>query len=328
MNRRPSILPLLSKRLVRRLGTPGSFLAGAPVLPGFAAPVINSRTRRSTKSSLLRPVPLVLLSLCFGTWQAIPATAPVTTLSSNAAPPTVGMEGRIEVLLPPGLRASVATNQTALLLRIASTRPHGGQVHYDLRYIGRVAGEHDLRRYLIDTNNSPATNLPLLAVQVAGILPKTHNGWLEDQALRAPSMFGGYRAVVATVIVVWALLLFPLVLLRRRAVLTTDPGPVRLPSLADRLKPLVEAAAAGTLAADGQAALERMLINHWQRRLQLESLSGELLIQRLREHPEAGLLLDALEDWLHRPPGSVAVRIDELLAPYRQLPVESGEVAR
>ena len=53
-------------------------------------------------------------------------------------------------------------------LRIASTRPHGTQVHYDLRYIGRVPGAHDLRWQLLDTNGVPATNLPPLLVEVAG----------------------------------------------------------------------------------------------------------------------------------------------------------------
>jgi len=238
------------------------------------------------------------------------------------------MEGRIEVLLPPDLRAEKKKKKSALLLRIASTRPHGSQVHYDLRYIGRVPGEHDLRAYLIDVNGLPPANLPALTVEVAGILPETHNGWIEDQALRAPSMFGGYRGILATIIVVWALLLFPLMFLRRRPRSATAKSETRAPTLADRLRPLVEQAAAGTLSTDGQAALERMLINHWQQRLQLADTTGERLIQRLREHPEAGRLLRALEDWLHRPPGTAKVGVDELLAPYRQRPVEPKEDGR
>jgi hypothetical protein len=276
-------------------------------------------------SRTIRTALLPLLALCVLWLQSVPAAEPVTTLASNTAPPTVGMEGQLEVLLPPDLRAVVATNKSALLLRVASTRPHGSQVHYDLRYIGRVPGKHDLRDYLIDVNGAPATNLPPLAVEVAGILPKAHNGWLEDQALRAPSIFGGYRGIVGTVIVVWALLLVPLVFMRRRKPVQGAPEPAREPSLADRLKPLVEQAAAGELSADGKATLERMLIQHWQRRLQLADATGERLIQRLREHPEAGRLLRALEDWLHRPPGSVTVNVDNLLAPYRQLPAEPKE---
>lgn len=271
---------------------------------------------------------VLCLALCVLALQTTTAAEPVAVLSSNAAPPTVGMEGRIEVLLPPGLQAAIATNKSSVLLRVASTRPHGAQVHYDLRYIGRVPGTHDLRWQLIDTNGSVATNLPPLLVEVAGILPKVHNGWLEDRALPAPSLFGGYRTILATIIVVWALLLFPLVLLRRRRIVAAGPVTPAGPTLADRLKPLVESAAAGTLSADGKASLERMLINHWQRQLQLEVLTGEGLIHRLRAHDEAGRLLRALEDWLHRPPGSVVVNVDELLAPYRRPAVEPSEVSR
>jgi hypothetical protein len=232
------------------------------------------------------------------------------------------MEGRLEVLLPPDLRAVVATNRSALLLRIASTRPHGSQIHYDLRYIGRVPGTHDLREYLVDAGGVRATNLAPLNVVVTGILPKAHNGWLEEDALPQPSIFGGYRGIIGTVIVVWALLLFPLLFLRRGKPVDAGPAPTREPTLADRLKPLVEQAAAGTLSADGKASLERMLIQHWQRRLKLADLDGERLIHRLREDAEAGRLLRALEDWLHRPPGRVSVDVDELLAPYRRLPPE------
>ncbi len=288
-----------------------------------------SRTRTSARTNAkgwLVGVWLFLSLLMLPT--VIRAADSLTILSSNSAPPTVGMEGRIEVLLPAGLEAAVATNKSVLLLRIASTRPHGSQVHYDLRYIGRLPGEHDLRNYLIDGNGEPATNLSPISVTVAGILPGSHNGWLEDQALRPPSVLGGYRGLVGTLIVVWALLLIPLVFLRRKPLEPAGPEAAREPSLAERLQPLVEQAAAGALSADGQAALERMLIQHWQRRLQLADSSGEQLIQRLREHPEAGRLLRALEDWLHRPPGTVVVSIDDLLAPYRNLPSASGEATR
>src|SRR5690606_1865833 len=74
----------------------------------------------------------------------------LTVLSSNATPPTVGMEGQLEVLLPErGLSAAAANYQSPMLLRIAAVYPHGNLTRYDLRYVGRVPGEHDLREYLI-----------------------------------------------------------------------------------------------------------------------------------------------------------------------------------
>ena len=97
----------------------------------------------------------------------------------------------------------------------------------------------------------------------------------------------------------------------------TNPRP---PSFAEKIRPLVESAAAGQLTAEGKATLERMLITHWQQRLNLSATNTSELIRHLRQHPEAGALLRALEDWLHRPPGRAAVRIEEFLAPYRNLP--------
>jgi hypothetical protein len=62
-----------------------------------------------------------------------------------------------------------------------------------------------------------------------------------------------------------------------------------------------------------------MLIGPWQRRLNLTDANGDELIRRLRQHDEAGVLLRALEDWLHRPPGRGEVRVENFLAPYRNL---------
>jgi hypothetical protein len=102
----------------------------------------------------------------------------------------------------------------------------------------------------------------------------------------------------------------------------------REPTFAERLRPLVERAAAGGLTADEKAALERMLINHWQRRLGLAGADSGELITRLRQHAEAGALLRALEDWLHRPPGSTKVEVESVLAPYRNLPAEETAEAK
>ena len=49
-------------------------------------------------------------------------------------------------------------------------------------------------------------------------------------------------------------------------------------------------------------------------------------VVRLKEHREAGALLRALEDWLHRPPGSASVDVAAVLAPYRDVPAEQDFV--
>jgi hypothetical protein len=274
------------------------------------------------------------LGLCPGLFALVCATTlvaqnsssltPLTVLSSNSTPPTVGMEGRLEVILPEaGLTAKVPDRRAPLLLHIAYTRPHGTLTLYDLRYIGRVPGTFDLRDGLVRTNGTAATNLAALPVSIAGVLPTPHNGWLEEQALRAPSLLGGYRAAAAIVLVLWIAAFFVILRVGRKPATVVVPAPgQRPPTFAERLRPLVERAAAGTISADEKASLERMLIIHWQRRLGLRETDGGELIARLREHGEAGALLRALEDWLHRPPGNAPVQVETVLAPYRNLPAE------
>jgi hypothetical protein len=240
------------------------------------------------------------------------------------------MEGQLDVALPlAGLITKPGDHRAPMLVRIAATQPYGTLTRYDMRYSGRVPGNHDLRDYLFTAEGLPATNLPALNVAVAGLLPTPHNGWLAEQDREPPSLFGGYRATLVVIVVLWALAFFAIWRLGRRPKPVTTVGPVqREPTFAERIRPLVERAAAGTLSADEKATLERMLIAHWQRRLELTDAAGDELIQRLRQHTEAGVLLRALEDWLHRPPGRGEVRVEEFLAPYRNLADEKpAEVA-
>jgi hypothetical protein len=235
------------------------------------------------------------------------------------------MEGQLVVILPePALTTKAPDLLTPVHLRIAYTRPHGTLTHYDLRYIGRVPGEHDLREYLFRTNGFPATNLAALKVTVKGLLPDNHNGWLEQQNVGLPSLFGGYRGISIVVVALWVLALFAIIrFFRKPKAVAVEAAPTRAPTFAERLRPLVERAAAGKLSAEEKAMLERMLLVHWQRRLDLTSKNGDEVMARLRKHPEAGVLLGALEDWLHRPPGRVKVEVETVLAPYRNLPDEA-----
>jgi hypothetical protein len=242
-------------------------------------------------------------------------------LSSNATPPTVGMEGQLDVALPlAGLITKPGDHRAPMLVRIAATQPYGTLTRYDLRYTGRVPGNHDLRDYLFTADGFPPTNLPALKIVVVGLLPTPDNGWLAEQARHPPSVFGGYRATLAVIVALWIVAFVVFWRVGRHAK-SVAPGPPvqRAPTFAERIRPLVERAAAGTLSPDEKATLERMLITHWQQRLELTDASGDELIARLRQHNEAGELLRALEDWLHRPPGRGEVQVENFLAPYRHL---------
>ncbi len=109
---------------------------------------------------------------------------------------------------------------------------------------------------------------------------------------------------------------------RKRAL--AEAAAARPSTLADRLRPLVDAAMAGTLGEGQKAELERLLIGYWRRRLGLERAEPARVMAVLRQHEEAGPLLGRLEDWLHRPPGEAAgpVNVAALLEPYRSIPAE------
>jgi hypothetical protein len=261
---------------------------------------------------------LVALFLGLGTTRA---ETNLIVIQQRPAPPTVGMEGQLEVALPlAGLITLPGDHRAPLVLRIAGSQPHGNLTRYDLRYNGRVPGPHDLRKYLFTAEGQPATNLPALMVNVAGLLPSPHNGWLEEQAHALPALFGSYRRLTIAAATLWVVAFFVLRRVGRtpkpESVQVTNPRPQ---SFAEKIRPLIERAAAGQLTAEEKATLERMLITHWQQRLNLTATNAGELIGHLRQHPEAGSLLRALEDWLHRPPGRVKVQVEELLAPYGQL---------
>ena len=232
--------------------------------------------------------------------------------------PTVGIEGQLDALLPtPELKAKPAGHASPLTLRIAGTRPHGTLIQYDFRYIGLVPGEYDLRTYLMRDGDASTDDLPPLPVKIAGILPADHRGELKPHRSAPFAALGGYRWLIGGAAALWLIAAIPLfLLLRKRAETNEAPAAIAQPSLADRLRPLVQSASAGSPTADQQAQIERLLLAHWRARLGLENVEPAEALPRLREHPEAGALLRALEDWLHRRPGTAKVDVEAMLAPY------------
>jgi hypothetical protein len=258
------------------------------------------------------------------------AAAPSSQLPTTM--PTVGVEGRIELALPGTLlQGKPVTDKAPLLLRVASTQPapRREDIWYDLRYMGLVPGAHDLKNYLVRADGSPTGELPSIPVAVLGLLPEDHKGELVRTSGARWPFFGGYRLVMGAVAGLWAALLVPLIVAgRKRRAKIVAPPPKRK-TFADRLRPLIDQAARGTLSIEEKGKLERMLLWYWQQRLDLTADSPADAIAALRQHDEAGALLRALEEWLHRRPGTSAGRaatdVNALLAPYRDAP-DPGEV--
>jgi hypothetical protein len=241
---------------------------------------------------------------------------------------TVGMPARIEqlVLLGTELEARPIDDRRApIVVRIVDAYPHGSDFRYDIVYYGLEPGTYDLKDSLRRKDRSPTGDLPPIRVVVEPLLPP---GQLEPHRLAlAPSPWlGGYRLLMVLGGLAWigGLAAIALAGRRKRVDSVVAAGPVA--TLADRLRPLVDAAVSGQLSAGQHAELERLLIGYWRRRLDLEQAAPAKLIGLLRNHDEAGPLLRRLEDWLHRPAGTAGpVDVVALLTPYQTISADDLE---
>jgi hypothetical protein len=240
-------------------------------------------------------------------------------------PPTVGMPGRLDGIVLPGsalVARPLEDRRTPIVLRIVSTNRHGTAHRYDIVYYGLEPGAYDLRDYLQRADGSSTTDVPAIPVEVRPAYPREERRRVSEVELAPLPMSRGYTAAMVALGALWVAGLVGLLLLGRKRKDLTDPGEGRPPTLADLLRPLVEKAAAGTIVPEEQARLERLLLSFWRRRESLEGLTVVEGLERLRRHAEAGPLLRALEDWLHKPGGAREADIRTLLRPYRELPAE------
>ena len=166
-----------------------------------------------------------------------------------------------------------------------------------------------------------------IQVNIVSMLPKDHRSDLFDAADFKPTFWGGYRLVLVLVSLTW--LSIPIFVSIRRSLRVVPPQNTSfqepLPSFADQLQPLIEAAASRRLSIREKGSLELLLLYYWRERTTLKSADMASAIRGLRAHPEAGPLVTTVERWLHQSDviGDEADRspeaIVELLKPYRSL---------
>jgi hypothetical protein len=236
--------------------------------------------------------------------------------------PTVGMPAKIEQLVLPGTELEakpIEDRRVPLVLRVATSYPHGLAFRYDLVYYGLEPGEYDLKDYLRRKDGSSMNDVSPIPVRIEPALPR---GQIQPHSLPlTPSPFlGGYRLLLVLGCAAWVAGLAVIVLAGRWKRTGAAAVLVRPATLADRLRPLLDAAVAGKLTQGQHAELERLLIGYWRKRLGLEKAAPAEFIGVLRNHEEAGPLLRRLEDWLHRPGGAVEpVNVALLLKPYQMI---------
>jgi hypothetical protein len=241
--------------------------------------------------------------------------------------PTVGMPARIEQLVLPGTELEAKPRDdraAAMIVRLIDVYPHGTAFRYDIEYVGFEPGERDLRDYLRRKDGSSADDLPPIPVTIRASLSPGQILPHDPQSGGAPRL-GGYRWLLGLGLALWTIGLLVLALRGRRKKSAALSESARPATLADRLRPLVEAAVAGRLESQKLAELERLLIGYWTRRLGLSHMTPVEALGVLRAHEEAGPLLERLEAWLHRPGGEESVDIPALLEPYRSIEAEALE---
>lgn len=212
---------------------------------------------------------------------------------------TIGVEGRRVVeIAGPLLRAAPFTPGDAVSLRIAEAVPTDRGHRYDLRYIAYGPGEHDLAKHLQRDDGEAAANLPTLAIDVASILPAKHGGELFDAPGGPIDLHSNYSLTMRLLWGLWAVALVPLLLYgRRRRAVVEQPAPP--PTVAQRLRDLLERAAVEHLSPAEQADLEQLLLAFWSQRLNLDAERLSDAIESLRNDPTAGRQLAGVERWLH-----------------------------
>jgi hypothetical protein len=235
----------------------------------------------------------------------------------NERSATVGMRACIEELVLPGseLIAAPVSSKDLIVLRVLATRAHGDRFRYDLEWSGLEPGEHDLAKFLVRKDGSAVEGLPAIPVTVTSLLPKGQQE-PSEHAPTAPPRLGGYTVLQVAVGALWLVGLIAILFVGRRRARAAAPPP-GAPTLADRLRPIVEAAATGAASDAQKAELERLLVAFWRERLGLRDQKAAAAIVAIRQHAEAGELLRQLEAWLHMPKPPAPVDVQAVLAPYR-----------
>ena len=248
------------------------------------------------------------------------------TNTTNTASRNIGIEGKASLTLPRAdYQPRPLDDRTELILRIEKVTALASNEHrYDFYYMGLEPGAYKLADFLIRPDGSRPDELGELLLHVRSMLPEDHEGKLNAYVPRLLPAIGGYRAFLGLLAGLWVgILLLYLFFTRKKRVIEPVVFAPPPPSFAERLRPLVEEAAAGKLNVEGQAHLERLLMGYWREKLNLPDMRMAEALTQLKSHRDAGELLRALERWLHRPGVVSAQEVGSLLQPYRNLPLPS-----
>lgn len=235
---------------------------------------------------------------------------------------TVGMRAYVEQIVLEGseLVPAPSSFESPIRLRVLKTWPHGEHLRYDLEWMGLEPGTFDLVEYLERKDGSGKDGLEPVRVTVKALLPFGEFEPGETQPKRAAEV-GGYTTTQIVLGVFWGIGLLAILFVGRKRLPRSAP-PAPKPTLADRLRPLVEKVASGDADEAHKAELERLLVAFWRSRLDLGDKKAVDAIVAIKKHDEAGALLRQVEAWLHAPEPPGDIDVQKLLEPYRAVSAE------
>lgn len=254
-----------------------------------------------------------------------PETVPAPQAALPPVQTTVGMIGHVRGVVLPGseFEPIEAAQKSKIVVRVEYVQKHGTANRYDLEFTAFEKGEYDLATCLRRKDRTENGPLPTIPIVVTEVRNQEQNEPNALGTLKAPRL-GGYETTMWVLATAWVVGFVLIAFLGKKKKKLAAP-PQRQLTLADRLRPIVEQALAGTLLDEQRAELERLLLSHWRSRLQLEDRSARDAMRELREHPEGGAVLRALEQWLHSKDPQ-PVDKEALLRPYATVRDSDGEL--
>lgn len=158
---------------------------------------------------------------------------------------TVGMRAYVEGVVIEGSELVPAPSSTSsqVIVRVVKAWPHGEHLRYDFEWVGFEPGRYDLAEFLVRKDGSAMDALPPLKVTVKSLLP-AEAFEPSDIDPAAAARLDGYTTEQIAAIVLWSVGLLAILFVGRKWKAKPAPLPAP-PTLADRLRPLVEVVASG-----------------------------------------------------------------------------------
>ena len=223
------------------------------------------------------------------------AQAPVTEAVRGTA-------GAVEVDYPAGRLVARAgqTPSSPVLVRVVATE---GSFRQRIEFMGVNAGIYDLRDFVQRQDGQPASDLTGLPIRIVSHLPPAHGTDLfliEDSGF---NLRAHYRELMMGACVLWGAV--PIVAFVRRAMRKKPEAPpvapaAAPPTIADRLREILDRASSRPITVEEQGALELLLFQFYTVQVAGTVTADPVAaIQLLRDHPETREIVGAVEHWLH-----------------------------